>query len=536
MSPSILLLSESDVLDRETSLPNGTDSQKPTKSAVLHRTLHHDPHHVVASQGHFLQLSTGQEIFDATGGAAVACLGHGDVRVHNALIEQMREVSYCHSLFYATHAAEDLGKLLIDSTNGEMTRAFFVSSGSEAMEAALKMARQYHLEKAEPEPERSHFISRHQSYHGATLGALAAGGHAARRALFGPMLATNSSRVSPCYAYRDMDPIADTEADYVRRLEAELDAEFQRIGPRNVAAFIAEPVVGAALGCVPPVAGYFKAVRRVCDKYGALLIFDEVMCGAGRIGPEPTARYPRPLHAWQDPLIDVIPDLQTLGKGLGGGYMPIAAMLASRRVVQVLEQGTGAFMHGQTYQGHPLACRAALEVQRIIQQDNLVANVREQGALFGRLLKERLGSHAAVGDIRGQGLFWGIEFVQCRTTKAPFDPDLGVAMRVHELGMQKPFNISLYPGTGSVDGRRGDHILLAPAYNVTSDEIRHIVEIVTAIVERYFCSVGRTFPLCLAILLRTGRIASQVPAEGLMTEEITCMKRRESNRSCPHAY
>ncbi|PIA99595.1 putative aminotransferase [Cercospora beticola] len=486
MSPSILLLNESDVLDREVAVSNGTDSQKLVKSAVLHRTLHHDPHRVIASQGHFLQLSSGQEIFDATGGAAVACLGHGDARIQNALIEQMREVSYCHSLFYATQAAEDLGKLLVDSTSGEMTRAFVVSSGSEAMEAALKMARQYHLEKSDPEPERSHFISRHQSYHGTTLGALAAGGHAARRALFEPMLATNSSRVSPCYAYRDMDPTADTEADYVQRLEAELDAEFQRIGPNKVAAFVAEPVVGAALGCVPPAAGYFKAVRRLCDKYGALLILDEVMCGAGRVGPEPTTRYPRPLHAWQDPLIDVIPDLQTLGKGLGGGYMPVAAMLASKRVVQVLEHGTGAFMHGQTYQGHPLACRAALEVQRIIQEDNLVANVRKQGALLGRLLNERLGSHAAVGDIRGKGLFWGIEFVKCRRTKTPFDPDLGIAMGLHELGMQKPFNISLYPGTGSADGRRGDHILLAPAYNVTDDEIRHIVEIVTAIVTKYF--------------------------------------------------
>ena len=351
--------------------------------------------------------------------------------VQDALIQQMQEVSYCHSLFYATRAAEDLAKLLVDSTDGEMSRAFFVSSGSEAMEAALKMARQYHLEKPQPEPQRSHFISRHQSYHGTTLGALAAGGHVARRAIFEPMLATNSSRVSPCYAYRDME---DTEAEYVQRLEAELEAEFQRIGPKNVAAFIAEPVVGAALGCVPPVAGYFKAIRRVCDKFGALLIFDEVMCGTGRVGPEPSARFPQPLHAWQDPLIGVVPDLQTLGKGLGGGYMPVAAMLASAHVVEVLEQGTGAFSHGQTYQGHPLACKAALEVQRIIMQDDLVANVRKQGALLGRLLKERLGDHVAVGDIRGKGLFWGIEFVRCRSTKEPWDPSMGVAMELHELG------------------------------------------------------------------------------------------------------
>lgn len=250
--------------------------------------------------------------------------------VQQALIEQMDQVSYCHSLFYATHAAEDLANLLIESTYNEMARAFFVSSGSEAVEASLKLARQYHLEKASPEPQRVHFISRHQSYHGTTLGALAAGGHVARRAIFEPILSTNTSRVSPCYSYRGLNDTEETADSYVRDLEAELDAEFQRIGLDTVAAFIAEPVVGAALGCVPPCPQYFTAVRRVCDKYGALLIFDEVMSGTGRVGPEPSEKYPDPLHAWQDPLIGVVPDIMTMGKGLGGGYMPIAAMLASR--------------------------------------------------------------------------------------------------------------------------------------------------------------------------------------------------------------
>lgn len=212
----------------------------------------------------------------------------------------MSRVSYCHSLFYATSPAEDIAKLLIDSTDGEMARAFFISSGSEAIEAAIKLARQYHLEKSSPEPQRTHFIARQQSYHGTTLGALAVGGHVARRALFEPILSINSSRVSPCYAYRGMKDPFDHDGSYARRLEAELDAEFQRVGPDKVAAFIAEPVVGAALGCVLPVRGYFKAVRRVCDKYGALLIMDEVMSGMGRIGPEPTERFPNPIHAWQD--------------------------------------------------------------------------------------------------------------------------------------------------------------------------------------------------------------------------------------------
>lgn len=347
----------------------------------------------------------------------------------------MQEISYCHSLFFATTATEELAEFLIDSTDGEMARAFVVSSGSEAMEAALKLARQYHLEKSPSEPQRTHFVARQQSYHGTTLGTLAVGGHVARRSLFEPILSTTNSRVSPCFAYRGLENSDESESSYVQRLEAELDAEFQRVGPENVAALIAEPVVGAALGCVPAVKGYFQAMRRVCDRYGALLILDEIMSGCGRSGPEPTERYPNPLHVWQDPLIGVVPDIMAIGKGLGGGYMPVAAMLANHKVIDVLYKGTGAFGHGQTYQGHPVACRAALEVQRIIRHDDLVANVRKQGALLERLLREKLSSHWAVGDIRGKGLFWGIEFVANKETKEPFAPSEAVAMGVHELGI-----------------------------------------------------------------------------------------------------
>ncbi|EME48083.1 hypothetical protein DOTSEDRAFT_69875 [Dothistroma septosporum NZE10] len=484
MSPAVLIVDDGNVVD-----DNGKDGDITNgdgRSALLHRSLHHDPLHAVYAEGNYLHLSNGQRILDATGGAAVACIGHGNVQVQEALMQQMSQVSYCHSLFYATSASEDLAQILIDSTDGEMARVFIASSGSEAMEAALKLARQYHLEKANPEPSRCHFISRQQSYHGTTLGALAAGGHVARRAIFEPILSINTSRVSPCYAYRGLSSVLDTESAYVRRLEAELEAEFVAVGPNKVAAFIAEPVVGAALGCVPPSPGYFAAMRRVCNKYGALLIFDEIMSGAGRTGPAPSHRYPKPLHAWQDSLVGITPDIMTMGKGLGGGYMPVAAMLANKKVVNALERGTGAFSHGQTYQGHPLACRAALEVQRIIRDNDLVTNVRKQGALLGRLLHKKLSNHAAVGNIRGRGLFWGIEFVQDKITKEPFDPSEGIAMAIHELGMQHPYNISLYPGTGSADGRRGDHILIAPAYNITADEIRKIVDTVAAVTRQYF--------------------------------------------------
>lgn len=415
----------------------------------------------------------------------------------------MSGVSYCHSLFFATDSAEQLANFLIDSTDGEMSKAFFTSSGSEAIEAALKMARQYHLEKESPEPQRVHFIGRQQSYHGTTLGALTVGGHRARRAIYEPMLSKTSSFVSPCFAFRGKTP-EESDSDYVQRLSEELEAEFQRVGPKRVAAFIAEPIVGAALGCVPSVSGYFQAVRQICEKYGALLILDEIMCGSGRVGPRPSTRHPKPLHAWQDASVGVVPDLMTLGKGLGGGFQPIAAMLANKRVVDVLSKGTGSFSHGQTYQAHPMACRAALEVQRIIKEDDLITNVRAQGKLLGRLLQEKLSKHPHVGNIRGQGLFWGIEFVRDKATGSPFDPSKGVAMGVHELGefsfqhrprqsstniaagMQPPFNISIYPGTGTVDGINGDHILLAPAYTVKASEVHTVVETTVAVINAFF--------------------------------------------------
>ncbi|OQO05796.1 hypothetical protein B0A48_09891 [Cryoendolithus antarcticus] len=466
----------------------GLTSKKST-SAVLHRSLHHDPHQAVHAKGNYLCLSNGQKIFDATGGAAVACLGSNDERVARALIQQLTDgVSYCHSLFFATVAVEQLASLLTSSTNNIMTRAFFTSSGSEAIEAALKMARQYFLEKQQPEPQRTHFIGREQSYHGTTVGALGVGGHRARRKLYEPMLSKNASFVSACFSYRGRLSVDEIDKAYVARLEAELEAEFQRVGPRNVVAFIAEPVVGAALGCVPSVPGYFAAMRRVCDKHGALLIMDEIMCGTGRVGPAPTAAYPNPLHAWQDPSVGVAPDIMTMGKALGGGVLPVAAMLVNERIVNVLAQGSGAFSHGQTYQAHPLACRAALEVQQIIKNDDLVSNVREQGALLGKLLKRSLADHPCVGDIRGQGLFWGIEFVQDKAIKEPFNPADGVATGIHELGMRPPFNISIYPGNGSCDGERGDHILLAPAFNVTKADIEHVVGTVTRVIETYFHS------------------------------------------------
>ena len=444
------------------------------ESSVLHRSLHALPKRVVKASGLTLTLDDGQEIIDASGGAAVACLGHGNEVVKRAIFDQMDTVSYCHSLFYGTSAGEELAESLIASTDHQMAKAFIVSSGSEAMEAAVKMTRQYFLELKPSQPARTRFIARKQSYHGTTLGSLSIGGHVARRELYEPLLSTNTSQVSPCYAYRGMMEGENPES-YVARLATELDEEFQRVGPDTVCAFVAEPIVGAALGCVPSVPGYFKAMKAVCDKYDALLILDEVMCGMGRCGT---------LHAWQDE--GVCPDIQTIGKGLGGGYAPVAGMLVNHRVIEVLSSGTGAFSHGQTYQGHPVACAAALAVNKIIREPGWMERVRESGRRLEGILKTRLEGHKYVGDIRGKGLFWGIEFVRDKKTKEPFDPLLKVASEIHDLGMEEPYSISLYPGNGTVDGKSGDHILVAPPYNSTPAEIDLIGMRTVDVIEKYF--------------------------------------------------
>ncbi|EJT77805.1 aminotransferase [Gaeumannomyces tritici R3-111a-1] len=450
-----------------------SNSQVP-KSAVLHRKLGIEFLRVAKAKGQYLILDDGRKILDASGGAAVTCLGHCDDRVNQAMIKQLNEVAYCATIFYTTTPFEELCQVLIDSTNGHMARAYIVNSGSEAMEAAMKMARQYFLEKKPAEPQRTKFISRAQSYHGITLGSLSMGGHKYRREKFEPMLLSNITQVSPCYAYREKKQ-DETDAMYVERLAAELDAEFQRLGPETVCGFVAEPVVGAALGSVPAVAGYFKAMQAVCRKYGALLIMDEVMSGMGRTGT---------LHAWEQE--GVKPDIQTIGKGLGGGYQAIAGVLMSQGVIDVLEQGTGVFVHGHTYQGHAVGCAAALEVQRIIKEDKLLENVRKMGDHLSRGLRERVGGHPNVGDIRGKGLFWSLELVADKASKAPFPITDGVAMDICTLGLTAEYGVSLYPGTGGVDGVNGDHIMLAPAYIITEAEVAALVDMVGRLVDDYF--------------------------------------------------
>ncbi len=425
---------------------------------VFHRQLRHS--YPVATSGKGIEIvdRDGNRYLDASGGAAVSCLGHGHPRVIEAIKSQLDQLAYAHTGFFTSAPAEALADHLIEHAPEGIQQVYFVSGGSEAIEAALKLARQYYLEVGEP--ERRYFIARRQSYHGNTLGALAIGGNAWRRQQFEPLL-NDVTHVSPCYAYRNRLE-RETDEAYVARLAAELEMAIVQLGGDKVIGFVAEPVVGATLGAVPPVPGYFEAMRAVCDRHGILLILDEVMCGMGRTGS---------LFACEQD--NVRPDIVTIAKGLGGGYQPIGATLVSGPIFQAIESGSGFFQHGHTYLGHPTACAAALAVQQVIVEDQLVARVKEQGAKLENLLRQRFDAHPFVGDIRGRGLFWGLEFVADRLTKKPFPSQYRLHATIKAEAMGR--GLMCYPMGGTLDGREGDHLLLAPPFITSDAELEAIV-------------------------------------------------------------
>jgi adenosylmethionine-8-amino-7-oxononanoate aminotransferase len=426
---------------------------------VMHRQLRTMPPVAVSGRGVTLTDADGTTYLDASGGAAVSCLGHGHPEVLAAMHAQIDRLAYAHTSFFTTQVAEELADQLVRTAPAGTSHVYFVSGGSEAMEAALKMARQYFVEIGQP--ERTHFIARRQSYHGNTLGALAIGGNEWRRAPFAPMLIA-ATHVSPCYPYREQQA-GETPQQYGQRLADELELAIVEQGAGRVIAFVAETVGGATAGVLVPVPGYFKAVKEVCDRHGVLLILDEVMCGMGRTGT---------LHACEQE--DVVPDLIAIAKGLGGGYQPIGAVLAQGRIVQAMGKGSGFFQHGHTYLGHPVACAAALAVQRVIERDALLAQVRSHGDFFARSLQDTLGIHPHVGDLRGRGLFHGVELVRDRASKTPFDPALKLHARIKKEAMAR--GLLVYPMGGTVDGRRGDHVLLAPPFIATQDELAAMIE------------------------------------------------------------
>jgi len=423
---------------------------------ILHRTTRGEPPVAVAGDGAYVIDREGARYLDASGGAAVSCLGHSHPRVIRAIQQQAGRLAYAHTGFFTSEPAEQLAAHLAARAPG-LDYVYFVSGGSEAMEAALKLARQYFLERGEP--SRRRFVARRQSYHGNTLGALSVGGNFWRRAPFDPLLA-EASHVSPCYAYRERRE-AESDDDYAARLAAELDAEVRALGPQNVIAFVAETVVGATAGAVAPVPGYFRRVREVCDRHGMLLILDEVMCGMGRTGT---------LFAYEQE--GIRPDIVTIAKGLGAGYQPIGATLLSGAIYDAIRDGSGFFQHGHTYMGHPVACACGLEVQRVIEEEGLLANVRAMGTALEAALLERFGNHPHVGDIRGRGLFRGLELVADRASKTPFDPGAMLHARVKREAMAR--GLMCYPMGGTVDGAAGDHVLLAPPFIIDESHVEAI--------------------------------------------------------------
>jgi adenosylmethionine-8-amino-7-oxononanoate aminotransferase len=426
---------------------------------ILHRNANAAMPVAVGGKGVELFDTNGKRYIDASGGAAVSCLGHGHPDVLAALHAQLDKLAYAHTAFFTTEVAETLADRLVEDAPEGLDHVYLVSGGSEAVEAALKMARQYFVEKGEP--RRRHIIARRQSYHGNTLGALAAGGNEWRRSQFAPLL-IETHHIDPCYAYR-LQERGESNADYAARSAQTLEDKIVALGPDHVIAFVAETVAGATAGAVPPVADYFKRVRAICDRYGVLLILDEVMCGMGRTGT---------LHACEQE--DIAPDLMTIAKGLGAGYQPIGAVLFGKHIFEAFSKGSGFFQHGHTYMGHPMAATAGLAVQNVIRRDGLLKNVRDMGNLLDRSLHERFGTHRHVGDIRGRGLFRAIEFVVDRANKAPFGPHSKLNAHVKREAFSR--GLLVYPMGGTIDGVRGDHVLLAPPFIVTEQDVDAIVE------------------------------------------------------------
>lgn len=428
-------------------------------SHIFHRSLQQAYPEAVRGEGVYLIDQHGKKYLDACGGAAVSCLGHHNQYVIDAVKSQLDKLPYAHTSFFTTEVAEQLAGLLVERSGRALNKVYFLSGGSEAIETALKMARQYFVEIGQP--QREYFISRRQSYHGNTISALSVGGNFQRRQIYQPIL-NRAHHIAPCYAYRDRND-NESEQAYGQRVADELEQAIQKLGAERVIAFIAETIVGATAGAVPATAGYFSRVREICDRHGVLLIMDEVMCGMGRSGRH---------FAFEDE--HVTPDLAAIGKGLGGGYQAIAATLATQNIFDAISNGSGNFQHGHTYIGHPSAAAAALATQRYIDEHKLLENVRIRGAQLFEALNQRFVEHPHIGDIRGRGLFVGIELVKERMEKTPFPATSKLHLILKQTAMDN--GIMIYPDAGTIDGKRGHHILLAPPFIIEANQVEEIVD------------------------------------------------------------
>lgn len=413
---------------------------------------------VAWGKGCYIYDSDGKQYIDGSGGPAVFCLGHGNEEVNAAIARQLDKVAHGYRYTFTSDPMEQLTALVAERCGGTLRRMVFVTGGSEAVESCLKLALQYHA--ARGEMSRRRFIARERSWHGNTLGALAVSGFRDRRAAFEGAL-VEASHISAVNSYRP--PAGVAPEDLAAHCADELDREILRCGAGNVAAFIFEPVVGAAGGAVPAPAGYAKAVREICDRHGVLMIADEVMCGSGRTG------------TWRALAHDgVEPDIMSVAKGLAAGYLPLGAAIYSDRIAEAIVKAHGGPMTGHTFTGHTACCAAGLAVQTIVKRDRLVEKVAEDGLYLAAQLRTRLGERPYVGNIRGRGFFLGIELVADRATKRPFDPAQQVYIKLRDQTFAN--GLICYPSGGNVDGVAGDHVILAPPYIARRAELDEIVD------------------------------------------------------------
>lgn len=449
-------------------------SANSNASRVFYRSLTTEFPMATGAAGVYLTDSTGKQYLDASGGAAVCPVGHGNKRVIEAIKTQLDKMAFAHTSFFTSEPAEQLAEILSEKAPGGAWRTYFVSGGSEANEAAMKMARQIQFERGET--ERSHFISRHMAYHGSTIATMAIGTIRASGELYKPLLPTNVEKVMPCFPFR-WQKDGENDEEFLTRSSGELETTIKKLGDKRAICFIAETVTGATLGAVPAVPGYFKAIREICDRHGVLMVLDEVMAGMGRCGT---------LFACEQD--GVVPDMITLAKGLGGGYQPIGAVMVREELASELEQGSGAFVHGHTYVGHATACAAGLAVQKVFEEDQLVERVAHKGNILAAKLQETFGDHPHVGDLRGRGFFRGIELVKDRETNEPFDGALRLAMKIKKSAMDE--GLVCYPMGGTVDGKNGDHVMLAPSFIYTEAHMDEMVEKLAKAIDGGICAVS----------------------------------------------
>ena len=407
----------------------------------------------------YLFDSEGKKYLDGCGGAAISCLGHGHPEIIKAVGDQLENMAFAHTVFFTNEPQEKLSEILSDQFGEEGARVYFLSGGSEANETAIKLSRQYWVSNGRP--SKTLMISRDQSYHGNTLGALSVTGNPGRKETYGPLM-FDWPKIPPCYAYRHQGP-DESEIEYGLRAAGELESKILEVGPENVSAFIAETVVGATLGAVPPAKGYFEEIRKICSRYEVLLILDEVMAGRGRTG------------LWfafeQD---GITPDIVTVAKGLGGGYQPIGAVICRQFIHDKIVQECGSFAHGHTYVGHATACAAGVAVAQTIEKQNLLLNVSKMGGRLKGALENAFFDHPKVGDIRGRGLLLGLELVEDRSSRTPIRGRPDLASKIRSTAMAN--GLICYPGSGTADGFDGAHILLAPPFIIEDDHIEELIE------------------------------------------------------------